>query len=120
MVIGRSCICARGLELARLRQVIGMWPSCSDVVPNSIMWRWANIANACPGVRSPYGMYSSSYVPPPPTTWLLAEDKPYRTPERPFSSRNTSTVVACPDRIAPTAWPTIAAAATPPGPTSAQ
>ena len=43
MVIGRSCICARGLALARLRQVIGIWPSCSGVVPNSIMWRWANM-----------------------------------------------------------------------------
>ena len=60
MVIGRSCICARGLALARLRHVIGIWPSCSGVVPNSIMCRWANIANAWPGVSSPYGMYSSS------------------------------------------------------------
>ena len=36
------------------------------------------------------------------------------------ATRNTSTVVACPDRIAPTAWPTMAHGATPPGPTSPQ
>ena len=53
MVIERSCICARGLALARFRHVTGIWPSCSGVVPNSIMWRWANMANTCPGVSRP-------------------------------------------------------------------
>ena len=53
MVSLRSRICAAGLALARSRQATAIRPSCSCVVPCSVMWRWAMRAKIWPGVSSP-------------------------------------------------------------------
>ena len=74
------------------------------------MWRWASRAKIWPGREQ--AVRQEELV-----VGAVAADprrrspgcRPKRGPMRPLSERNTSTVVACPDRIAATAWPTMAA-----------
>ena len=69
-VIGLRII-ARGFIDPCVRSATATAPNCSLVQPYSIMWRRANMPNACAGVSSPQGICICSK---PPTFSLIQVD----------------------------------------------